>query len=722
MLKRAQSHSMSARCSAIRATVPASSEEPSVANQLNVFTFSRVFSWILLPISFGLCFALSGCVVDLANRSASISLIPSSKTINLGSVPIGKTATTTLSLVNKNPVAVNIAQLSLTGQSFSVSNPSKLPVAVAANSTYTLDIQFEPSTPGPSAGQLMIVSDTSSSGTVVISLNGTGTSTSAVSIAVTPANVSTTPGATQQFTASVTGSSNAAVAWTLNGAGCSGSACGTISSSGLYTAPAVPPSPAAITVTATSQADPVKFASADITITPYLAVATVSGTLGRTIPQNFLGLSHEWGMAEFFAGTEATGKNLQYRQLLKNLLQYSAGTMVIRIGGNSTDTTVSLRPIDLQSVNDLNADLENNLRFTLGINMGLDDPAIATAETDAISAAVPPTSLVGLELGNEPDCWAAKGNRPASYTFAEYETQLMTWIELVANASNSQLNSVSPAFCLTNWIPSYQELLPSNNLIPELITQHYYAGEYLATQPKPPDFLLADEVATSGPTRLAPYISAAHQTGKILRIGEMNSLSNGGQPGVSDAFGSALWGVDIMFEFAKAGADGVNWHTNNGGGYGLFQFVTKTDQSTGLTDYSLAQVRPLFYGLQLFEEATSSNGTLSEVTLETNANVKVWALMGEDGLARIVILNKDETHAGMVKVTIPGYNIGTISRLLAPSVSSTTQVTLGNQTYDGSVDGTMQGQIQTEQITAVDGSLLVTMPTVSGALLTASKQ
>ena len=54
----------------------------------------------------------------------------------------------------------------------------------------------------------------------------------------------------QQFTATVNGSANPNVTWAISG----GSAGGTISPTGLYTSPAVVPSPATVTVTATSPA------------------------------------------------------------------------------------------------------------------------------------------------------------------------------------------------------------------------------------------------------------------------------------------------------------------------------------------------------------------------------------------------------------------------------------------------------------------------------------
>jgi hypothetical protein len=76
---------------------------------------------------------------------------------------------------------------------------------------------------------------------------------------------------TQQFFATVTGTTNTNVTWSVQsgvaGQGCSGTACGSINSAGLYTAPTAAPSPNAVTVTATSQANASDSASASVAIT-----------------------------------------------------------------------------------------------------------------------------------------------------------------------------------------------------------------------------------------------------------------------------------------------------------------------------------------------------------------------------------------------------------------------------------------------------------------------
>jgi hypothetical protein len=137
---------------------------------------------------------------------------------------------------------------------------------------------------GAATGQLTIASNSSTNGTAVIGLSGTGiVPPQAVVVAVTPTTVSMTAGANQQFASSVTGTSNTAVTWTASGTGCSGTTCGTISSTGLYIAPVAAPSPGTVTITATSVADPSKSASASVTIVPpfgatyYLAPAANGG-------------------------------------------------------------------------------------------------------------------------------------------------------------------------------------------------------------------------------------------------------------------------------------------------------------------------------------------------------------------------------------------------------------------------------------------------------------
>ena len=105
---------------------------------------------------------------------------------------------------------------------------------------------------------------------------GTITITSSFSLTLTgPASVNA--GATATYTATLVPAANSnpsrAISWSVSGAGCSGAACGTISSSGVYTAPSLPPSPATVQITATPLADSSKAASVSVAIVSVVSVS-----------------------------------------------------------------------------------------------------------------------------------------------------------------------------------------------------------------------------------------------------------------------------------------------------------------------------------------------------------------------------------------------------------------------------------------------------------------
>ncbi len=94
-----------------------------------------------------------------------------------------------------------------------------------------------------------------------------------VAVSISPSLATLATLATQQFTATVTGTTNTAVTWQVNGVSGGNSTVGVITTTipgttgeSLYLGPASVPSPASVSVTAISQADPTKSASATATI------------------------------------------------------------------------------------------------------------------------------------------------------------------------------------------------------------------------------------------------------------------------------------------------------------------------------------------------------------------------------------------------------------------------------------------------------------------------
>jgi hypothetical protein len=143
-----------------------------------------------------------------------------------------------------------------------------------------------PST-APSPATVTLTAYSNASNTSCSSVNIVVTSGSInVWISPTGATVSTTK--SQQFDAIVSGNSDTAVTWEVNGVTGGNSTVGTISASGLYTAPATVPIPGTVTVTAVSQANTAISASDSVAvISPYASIAAAP----PWIPQPLHGLT-----------------------------------------------------------------------------------------------------------------------------------------------------------------------------------------------------------------------------------------------------------------------------------------------------------------------------------------------------------------------------------------------------------------------------------------------
>jgi hypothetical protein len=214
--------------------------------------------------------------LDAANPTISAS----PATLAFGQVMENSSATQTVTLTSVGQLPLTITGATATGVGYSVATQS-YPVTLNPNQSLTLTVAFDPTTVGPVNGNLIVASNSSTGSSTVIALTGTGLA--AVGVSVVPSTVQVNTGEVFQFAANVTGTTNNAVMWSVSGSGCSGSACGTIDATGLYTAPAAAPNPATVNVTATSQIASSASGSAVVTIvqstgkTYYLAPSTAGG-------------------------------------------------------------------------------------------------------------------------------------------------------------------------------------------------------------------------------------------------------------------------------------------------------------------------------------------------------------------------------------------------------------------------------------------------------------
>ena len=163
---------------------------------------------------------------------------------------------------------------------------------IDANGNFTAPAQV----PAPPTVTVTATStaDTSASGSAAVTI------APPVSVTVTPATAAVGAGGTQQFTATVSNAANTAVSWSVNGTAGGSSSVGTISATGLYTAPASFPGLSQVTVQAAAVADPSATAAATVTL-----IQPVSVTLTPTAATVSLGASQAF--AATVTGSTNTG-------------------------------------------------------------------------------------------------------------------------------------------------------------------------------------------------------------------------------------------------------------------------------------------------------------------------------------------------------------------------------------------------------------------------------
>jgi hypothetical protein len=180
---------------------------------------------------------------------------------------------------------------------------------------------------------------------LIVLTTGTVTSAAAqVSVSISPSLVTLATLAAQPFTATVTGSANTAVTWQVNGVSGGNSTNGLVSTTilgtaneTLYLASSTVPSPASVSVTAISQADPTKSATATVTIqapsrsgvTYYVSTSgndTNAGTLAAP-----------WRTIQHAANTVKAGDAVQVRAGTYNEI------VTMQTSGNSTSGYITFR-------------------------------------------------------------------------------------------------------------------------------------------------------------------------------------------------------------------------------------------------------------------------------------------------------------------------------------------------------------------------------------------
>jgi len=392
------------------------------------------------------------------------------------------------------------------------------------------------------------------------------------------------------------------------------------------------------------------------------------------IPAGFVGTSMDYCAITAYSDGGAN-------TVLANLLSALSPQPVIRIGGNGPDDGcpgIGPRPVSVAA--DAIAALagRTGARLVLGINLLAHNLARVVSEVRGLVAAIDPQRpfryIEAFEIGNEPDRYPQYGpsaprDKVKPY-FERYLRDFADWaVAIRIAADNPDVGIAGPSLGRIGlpWITGTDAgdfgaflRTPSH---PSLITFHSYPLHGSSSCPARdcPSIpnLLANHSSVGLANQVAPFVGLLPH-GRVLRIDEINSVTGGGAKGISNTFASALWALDTLFEFAKAGVSGVNVHTFPGARYALYK-----GPRGGW------RVFPEYYGLLAFARAAPAGARLLAVGGGlANRAVKVWATRSATGRLTDVVINKSvrPVEVQLSGAGVPSRGSAMLSWLTAPAI------------------------------------------------------
>ena len=210
------------------------------------------------------CVWLTSCAGLVQSQTAQLP-IAVAFTSPISSVQVSQAQTFTVTI--QNDATHSGVVWSISGSGCSGAACGTLTNVTATSATYTAPA----SVPSPASVTITAtsVTDPTKSAATIITITA---GPPPISVSINPTSNSVQVSTSANFTASVQNDSqNKGVTWSLSGAGCSGATCGTLTNvtatSATYTAPASVPSPASVTLKATSVSDATKSNAATVTIT-----------------------------------------------------------------------------------------------------------------------------------------------------------------------------------------------------------------------------------------------------------------------------------------------------------------------------------------------------------------------------------------------------------------------------------------------------------------------
>jgi len=464
--------------------------------------------------------------------------------------------------------------------------------------------------------------------------------------------------------------------------------------------------------------------SISITFTATMGVNGVV-TVGSAAPSNpqafkpyFLGLSY---MKDAVSTQLFNADNLKLVKLFKNL-----GPGVLRLnaeepfqpiiwdeGGPGLDYG-TLSKVDLVRLEKFLKAVDWKVLY--GIGFAQNTSAKAASEA-GVAAAVFGDSLLGFEIGNEPDVYheAVYGDPKApqipKYTWDDFMSTkpvyasdgklLPSWpifaSAIRAAAPKAALTGPSAGF---DWFMSFAESSEASKL--SLLTRHVYQGENTSVLNMTTLLTPDPRYAVQFP-KMAEAAKAANVPGGY-RVSECNTYSTP-IDGVTNATGAALWTLDFLFTNARYQSTGVEFM---GGGEGE-NFSPILDNGSEVT-----AVGPDYYALFAYAQLIKGGKLMNTKVTPAPSTFSAYAIQEPDGSTDFVLNNKSATAKFTVGLEIPDTASATSLLLTGPSLTATSGFTFGGSAID--TDGAWEATA-TKDLPIEEGSAVVTVPAASAQIV-----
>jgi hypothetical protein len=433
---------------------------------------------------------------------------------------------------------------------------------------------------------------------------------------------------------------------------------------------------------------------------------TVTFSSGPNLALNpsFVGLSYEKKQMTDIGYFSST--NMPLIKLF-NLL----GPGVLRIGAGTADLynwngVGNCKPITSNEVDSFAEFITRvpQWKVIYGINFASNNAANGAAEAQYAADKLG-SQLLGFEIGNEPDEYGVGKNllRPHGFNYRDFKAQ---W-DVLKRAVEPYGPLIGPAGAdRARWTEDFAH---DEAKVISMATHHYYRGDpayYAKGSPTAMMQLMASDPAL--PPKVAAIVSAVKAAKLPLgfRMDEAGSFIHGGLPGVSDAYGAALWALDYMFTLAANGAQGVNFH---GGGRSPYTPLYDNNHAT------VSRIGPEFYALKMFSLLPPGKVVSASISPQ-QAFFTAYGVKCTSGGICVVLNNKDtiKTMATTVNVGSSATSISVLALSCSQGLYATSGMTLGGAAIG--IDGSWSGGVQWT-LTPTNGQLTVNVPPATAFLM-----